>query len=180
MNNKNLKITVYCASSATIHQDFFRHAKKLGELLSKINCNVTYGGGATGLMGALADSMLEHGGNIRGLIPEFMVKKEWQHPDIHDMKVVCTMHERKEQMLQNCDIAIALPGGCGTLEEFMEALTWRQLELFNGRLLILNTRNYYDSLLDLLHKAVDENFMRENDHEMWEVYDSPEKLVEFI
>ena len=159
MNKNKLKITVYCASSQDIHDDYFKDASELGRLLSQINCKVTYGGGASGLMGALADSMLQHKGEICGLIPQFMIDKEWQHPQINDMKVVCTMHERKEQMLRDCDIAIALPGGCGTFEEFMEALTWRQLELYKGRLIILNTRNYYQPLLDLLNQAVEEKFM---------------------
>jgi len=180
MTKKHLKITIYCASSPNIHEDYFGHTRKLGHLLSQINCTVTYGGGATGLMGALADSMLKNNGKIRGLIPEFMIEKEWQHPDVHDMKVVCTMHERKEQMLQDCDVAIALPGGCGTLEEFMEALTWKQLELFHGRLMILNTRNYYDLLLNFLHKSIDEKFMREDDHNIWETFDCPLKLVESL
>ena len=146
MKDKNLKSPFIAPQSSNIHHDFFDHTKQLGQLLSDLDCMVTYGGGATGLMGALADSMLKNGGKIRGLIPEFMVEKEWQHPDIHDAKVVCTMHERKEQMLQDCDIAMftrrmrnfgRIHGGLDL--EATRTFPW-------SLLLILNTRNYYDSL----------------------------------
>ncbi|MDD7987482.1 TIGR00730 family Rossman fold protein [Lentisphaera marina] len=177
---KKLQITIYCASSPNIHPDYFSAAKKLGELLSTISCTVSYGGGASGLMGALADSMIHHGGDIKGFIPHFMIEREWQHPQVPSMHVVQSMHERKELLLANCDIAIALAGGCGTLEEFMEALTWKQLKLFQGKLMILNTNAYYKPLLKMLDSAVRENFMADDSYEMWEVHEKPEEIFNAI
>ncbi|WDE95489.1 TIGR00730 family Rossman fold protein [Lentisphaera profundi] len=175
-----LNITVYCASSPNIHQDYFDSTKELGELLSLIPCTVSYGGGASGLMGALADSMIHHGGEIRGFIPQFMIEREWQHLGVPTMHIVKTMHERKEKLLENCDVAIALAGGCGTLEEFMEALTWKQLELFKGKLMILNTKSYYNPLLELLNGAIHENFMAADSAEMWEVHQNPQSILDSI
>jgi uncharacterized protein (TIGR00730 family) len=177
---KKLKITIYCASSPNIHPDYFSAAKELGQLLSSIPCTVSYGGGASGLMGALADSMIEHHGEIKGFIPHFMIEREWQHPNVPTMHIVQSMHERKEKLLANCDIAIALAGGCGTLEEFMEALTWKQLNLFQGKLMILNTKSYYDPLLTMLDSAINENFMASDSQEMWEVHKKPAEIVASI
>lgn len=180
VNMKQLNITVYCASSPNIHQDYFDAATKLGQLLSAIDCTVSYGGGASGLMGALADSMIKHGGKIKGFIPHFMIEREWQHPHVPSMHVVKTMHERKDKLLEDCDVAIALAGGCGTLEEFMEALTWKQLNLYKGKLMILNTKSYYTPLIQMLDSAISENFMAHDSSDMWEVHEKPQSILDSI
>lgn len=173
-------ITVYCASSPKVHAEYFEACKQLARGLAKKQHRISYGGGAIGLMGALADEILSHGGSIRGVIPDFMIEREWQHPEVKDMHIVDSMHERKARMLKNCDIAIALPGGCGTLEEFMEALTWKRLDIFHGELYLLNIRGYYDPLIEMLNNSVDEQFMDANTLKMWSSYDSTEELLQLI
>ena len=177
---KKLNITVYCASSPEIKNTYFEACKQLAIGLSKIKSRISYGGGAIGLMGTLADTVIENGGEIRGIIPDFMIEREWQHPKVEDMHIVESMHERKAEMLKHCDIAITLPGGCGTFEEFMEALTWRRLDIFHGRLMILNLDNYYDPLIQMLEKAIEENFMPSECSQFWEVYSCPKELLNAI
>jgi len=173
-------ICVYCASSTQINPRYFEATARLGKILADAGLSVVFGGGATGLMGQLANSMLEANGTITGIIPQFMCDQQWHHNELTELIVVETMHERKEKMAQMADAVIALPGGCGTFEELMEVITWKQLGIFSKPIIILNMNGYYNSLINMLHQAVDEKFMREIHKDMWKVVETPEEVLSAI
>ena len=122
--------------------------------------NVIYGGGGIGLMGKLADAVIENNGSITGVIPSFMNDEGWGHPHVNEMIVTSDMGDRKKKMFAMADAVVALPGGIGTLEELTEAITLKQLGLFKGPIIILNTLNFYKSLIDFLEHMVSGNFLR--------------------
>ena len=153
-------ITVYGASSSYINSEYIDAARELGRYLADAGFTVVNGGGDTGLMGAVNDGCLEAGGCAVGVIPRFMVDRGWGHKGLTHMIVARDMHQRKEIMAGCAQAAIALPGGVGTFEELLEIITWRQLGLFNGKVVMVNTRGYYDLLLRTLRHAEDEGFMR--------------------
>ena len=173
-------ICVYCASSSQVKTSYFAATAILAKLLVKNNCSIVYGGGSKGLMGQLADSALEVGGKITGVIPRFMCEVEWNHKGLTDLILVETMHERKEKMAMMADAVVALPGGCGTLEELLEVITWKRLGIFTKPIIIVNLEGYFDALISMLNRAVDEHFMRNEHSEMWKVVDSPELVLSAI
>jgi uncharacterized protein (TIGR00730 family) len=134
-------VTVFCASSRKSPAKYFRVAEELADILLMHHVGVVYGGGAVGLMGCIADRYIEHGGNITGVIPEFMVKVEWAHPGVKNMLIVQDMHERKKKLVENTDDVIALPGGTGTLEELMEVLALKRLGKYKP-IILLNADGY--------------------------------------
>jgi uncharacterized protein (TIGR00730 family) len=173
-------VSVFCASSSKIKPDYFHATSQLGHLLAGSGITAVCGAGATGLMGQLADSMILSGGHVIGIIPQFMYDLGWQHANLSELKVVSTMHERKALMASVSDATIALPGGCGTFEELMEIITWRQLGLYSKPVIILNTSGFYDKLLDLLHAAVEEQFMSASNLELWQVVKTPEEVIAIL
>ena len=173
-------VCVYCASSSRIDPEYVACAQRLGELLACRQIRCICGAGKQGLMGALTDGALSAGGKVTGVIPRFMCEQGWMYEGLTETVVTETMHERKQRMADLADAVIALPGGCGTLEELLEIITWKQLGLFSKPVVILNIKGYYDSLIDLLERAVEENFMRPIHREMWKVADTPEKALEGI
>jgi len=175
-----MRICVYCASSAKIDKVYFNAAERLADAFAKAGVEVVYGGGAAGLMGALADTILLHGGKIRGILPRFMVDVEWEHKGVSDMIMTDTMHERKARFLEDVDALVALPGGCGTLEELLEAITLKRLGQFTKPIVILNTKGYYNPLLEMFEKAVKENFMKDIHLDMWKVVNEPEEVLDAI
>ena len=138
------------------------------------------GGGGVGLMGILADTMMEAGGSIRGIIPQFMVDQGWNHPLVKDMLIVNDMHERKKKLTENIDAFIALPGGVGTLEELLEMMTHKQLGQVLAPIIIINTNHFFDPFLDMLQKMVDEKFMRKVHQDIWKVIEDPLDVVNAI
>lgn len=168
---------VYCASSDKVHHDYLNAADELAAVLVADNIEVVYGGGARGLMGRLADGVIARGGSITGVIPEFMKVVEWDHPKVAQMHIVPDMHTRKRMFLEGIDAIIALPGGCGTFEELLEAITWKRLGLVTAPIVIVNTNGYYDPLIEMLDRAVRENFMRAEHAHMWTVIASPADLM---
>jgi uncharacterized protein (TIGR00730 family) len=170
-------VCVYCASSTQIKPEYFETTDRLGKIFTNASISVVYGGGSNGLMGKLADSMLESNGKIIGIIPQFMCDENWHHKELSELIVVETMHERKEIMAKMADAVVALPGGCGTLEELLEVITWKQLGIFTKPIVILNLGGYYDALIDMLHRAIDEKFMRNIHKNMWEVVSTPEEVL---
>ncbi len=166
-------ITVYCASSRKIHPKYTHATIDLADELLTRQAQVIYGGGAVGLMGTLADRYLEKGGNIKGIIPEFMVKVEWAHPGVKDMVVVHDMHQRKKMLIEHTDAVIALPGGTGTLEELIEVITLKRLGKFSKPILLLNVDGFYNPLHDFLQKMADEHFLNPEHLGMWKLIDSP-------
>jgi uncharacterized protein (TIGR00730 family) len=174
------RVCVYCASSERCDRAFHAAARRLGELLAQAGVTVVYGGGAVGSMGALADGALEAGGEVHGIIPEFMVELEWAHSQVQVLEVVDDMHHRKLTMISKVDAVVALPGGSGTFEELLEAITWKRLGLFREPIVIVNTRGYYNALLRALEQAVDLNFMNRGDTSLWTVVDEPDEVLAAI
>ncbi len=171
---------VFCASSTKVDSAYIKDAEKLGLILSNNNITMNYGGGAVGLMGAIANSMLQANGNITGFIPKFMVEVEWEHKGVKDMVHVDTMAERKQLLVKDVDAVIALPGGTGTLEELFEVLSNKKLGLFTKPVILLNTKGFFDPLIDMLQKTIDENFMRPEHKDLWTVVDKPEDVIPAI
>ncbi len=174
------RVSVFCASSAKVNGSYLEAARKLGDILSSEGIAVNYGGGAVGLMGALADSVLGAGGSIRGIIPRFMVDQGWSHPAVEDMLIVDDMHARKKTLTENIDAFIAMPGGVGTLEELLEMISLKQLGQVLAPIIIINTNNFFDPFLEMLDRMVDEQFMRRIHRDIWTVIESPEEVMEAI
>lgn len=179
MNNIR-SVCVYCASSTKIDQIYFDTAARLGSLLAERGIRLITGGGKFGLMAALSDAVLTKGGKAMGIIPGFMIEQDWLHTGLSSIMKVNSMHERKEAMANASDAIIAMPGGCGTLEELLEIITWKQLGLYLKPIVILNTNQFFDPLLEMLQKAIDENFMRPQHQEIWKVAETPEQAIEYI
>ena len=173
-------ICVYCASSTQVKRSYFEATDRLGKILADAQLSIVYGGGSMGLMGQLADSTLKAGGKITGVIPRFMCEVEWNHTNLSELILVETMHERKEKMAMMADAVVALPGGCGTLEELLEVITWKRLGIFTKPIVIVNIEGYFDALIAMLNRAVDEHFMREEHRQMWVVVETPEEVLSAI
>jgi len=175
-----MNICVYCASSGRISDVYFEATERLAREFVQAGVFVVYGGGASGLMGRLADTVLAEGGKIRGVIPGFMDKIEWTHPGLTEVVVTETMHERKMKFLDGTDALVALPGGTGTFEELLEAITLKRLGLLTIPIVILNTTGYYAPLREMFEKAIRENFMRDKHRQMWTFIDEPEGVLPAI
>ena len=173
-------ICVYCASSTQIKPSYFTATAQLALILAEAKLSIVYGGGSNGLMGQLADSTLSAGGKIIGIIPRFMCEVEWNHTNLTELILVETMHERKEKMAMMADAVVALPGGCGTLEELLEVITWKRLGLFTKPIIIVNLEGYFDALISMLNRAVNEHFMREEHRQIWKVVETPEEVLPAI
>ncbi|MHB9056645.1 MAG: LOG family protein [Paludibacteraceae bacterium] len=173
-------ICVYCSSSSKIDSKYVEMAKKLGTFLADSDMQLIYGGGSVGLMGVLADSVLEKGGKVTGIIPKFMVEAEWQHNGLTQLILTESMHERKEKMAAMSDAAVALPGGYGTLEELLEIITWKQLGIYKNPIIIVNVDGYYNSLLAQFKQAADELFIRPKHLEMWTVVETADEVLDAI
>ena len=174
------RVSVFCASSAKVNSSYLEAAAELGQILSGEGIAANYGGGAAGLMGALADLMLSAGGSIRGIIPQFMVDQGWNHTGLEDILIVGDMHERKKRLAESVDAFIALPGGVGTLEELLEIITHKQLGQVLVPIIIINTNNFFDPFLEMLERMVEEHFMRMVHKDIWTVIEHPSQVLEAI
>lgn len=175
-----MRICVYCSSSAKIDKSYFEATERLAKEFVKNNVEVVFGGGAIGLMGKLADTIIENKGKIKGIMPRFMNEVEWAHKKVEDFELTDTMHERKAKFLQDIDGLVALPGGSGTLEELLEAITLKRLGQFTKPIIILNTNGYYEPLKQMLEKCVNEKFMHKKHLEIWSFVEEPEEVLEKI
>lgn len=180
MNNVIKDVCVYCASSTKIPSVYFDAAERLGQLLAEQGINLINGAGRQGLMGRMSDATLACGGTVTGVIPHFMVEQGWHHHGLTRLIETETMHERKQLMAELSDGVIALPGGCGTMEELLEIITWKQLGLYLNPIIILNTDGFYDPLLTLLKQAIGQNFMRREHENIWQVASTPEEAVDLL
>ena len=174
------KVCVYCASSRQTDHQFFSAARALGKLLANNKITVVYGGGAVGSMGHLADAALAAGGKVTGIIPRFMYDLEWAHQGLTELHIVDTLHSRKKQMIDGTDAVIALPGGSGTLEELLEAITWKRLGIYVNPIIIVNIQQFFDPLIELFNKIIEKKFMNERHGFMWTVVNSPEDVISAI
>jgi len=169
-------VCVYCASSRTCHPEYREAAYRLGVTLAERGTAIIYGGGAVGSMGALADGALSKGGRVVGILPRFMADLEWGHKGLSELQIVEDMRARKHIMLTRSQAAIALPGGSGTLEELLEAITLKRLGLYLNPIVLVNTRGFFDPLVELLAHAVEERFMDERHLLMWRVVAQPQEV----
>lgn len=179
MNTIN-NVCVYSASSTKVAPKYFEAAAALGRLLAQRGINLINGAGSIGLMAASSDAVLETGGTVTGVIPRFMVEQGWHHKGLTKLIETETMHERKQLMAEMSDGVIALPGGCGTMEELLEIITWKQLGLFLKPIVILNVDGFYNPLLEMLQRAVDGHFMREEHKAIWQVATTAEEAVDLL
>lgn len=167
-----MRICIYAASSQHCDPQYHADARLLGQTLALAGHTLVYGGGAVGSMGALADGALGAGGEVIGIIPRFMVELEWSHQHLSALKLVEDMRERKHQLLTGSDAVIALPGGCGTLEELFEAITLKRLGIYHKPIVLLNTRGYWTPWAEFMQRQViDELFMNPGHGGMWSVAD---------
>jgi uncharacterized protein (TIGR00730 family) len=169
-------VCVYCASSRLAHPDYRAAARRLGEVLARAGIGIVYGGGAVGSMGALADGALAAGGRVTGILPRFMAELEWGHKGLSELQLVEDLRTRKHMMLTISQAAIALPGGSGTLEELLEAITLKRLGLYLNPIVLVNTRGFFNPLLTQLGNAVEERFMDTRHLMMWQVVATPEEV----
>ncbi len=173
-------VCVYCASSRTAHPEYRDAARRLGATLAERGFGVVYGGGGAGSMGALADGALGKGGRVVGVLPRFMADLEWGHKGLTELELVEDMRTRKHLMLTSSHAAVALPGGSGTLEELLEAITLKRLGLYLNPIVLVNTRAFFDPLIELLSRAIEERFMDERHSQMWQVVSEPERVPEAL
>ncbi|HDD61834.1 MAG TPA: TIGR00730 family Rossman fold protein [Chloroflexi bacterium] len=172
------KIAVYCGSSPGKNPAFHQAAVQLGKVLAEREITLVYGGGSVGLMGILAQTIIDRGGQVIGVIPQAIADMEVAFTDIQDLRVVEDMHTRKALMAELADAFIALPGGMGTIEEIMEILTWAQLGFHEKPCGILNIAGFYDQLLKFLDRLVMDQFIAPEHRSMLMVDESPQSLLE--
>jgi len=173
-------LAVFCGSKNGNNPVYTEHAKELGKLLAKNNITLIYGGGGTGIMGAVADAMMESGGKVIGIITKKLVDWEHQHEGITDLSIVDDMHIRKQKMYDLCDAAVILPGGVGTLDEFFEMVTWNQLSIHDKKIYIINSGNFFDFLLKHIQQMEKQGFLYESVQERITVLDEPEQLLQYL
>lgn len=177
---KPQSICVYCASSSRVDACYTDAAYRLGTLLAREGISLVTGGGSQGLMRAVEDGALEEGGTAIGVIPQFMVEQRWNHTALTELRITPDMHSRKQLMAELSDAVIALPGGCGTMEELCEIITWKQLGLYLNPIVILNINGYYDNLIAQFEKAIDSHFMGKIHGTIWSVASTPEEALAMI
>ncbi|MEE4115718.1 MAG: TIGR00730 family Rossman fold protein [Marinilabiliaceae bacterium] len=175
-----MKISIFAASSSKIPSEYFSVAAELGKLIALSGNELVFGGGGIGLMGAVADSAMNNGGRATGVIPQFMVNNGWGHGSINETIITPDMNSRKKKIFEISDAVIALPGGVGTLEELTEAITLKQLGLFKGPIVILNTEGFYNKLLGYFDQLIDQNFMRPQHRDIWEVASDPQEAIRLV
>lgn len=173
-------VTVFCGSSIGKKPAYEEQAKRLGAALAMQGIKLVYGGGVRGLMGTLANSVLEHGGTVTGVIPQHLVENEVAHWGLTDLRIVRSMHERKYEMAEMADAFIAMPGGMGTLDEFFEVLTWSQLGIHNKPCGFLDVEGYYNLLESFLDHSVEQGFVKEGDRKLVYTSEDPETLLDLL
>ena len=175
-----MKVCVFCASSAKVNRQYFEQTEIVANELVKANATIIYGGGSVGLMGCLANTALELNGKVIGVLPRFMDKVEWGHKNLSQLILVEDMRERKKLLTENADAVIALPGGCGTLEELMEVFTLKRLGKFTKPIIVLNTNGFYSHLEQMVERMIEEHFMRPEHREIWQFVTTPEEIIPAI
>ena len=173
-------LAVFCGSKNGSNPLYSEHAARLGKLLAENNIRLIYGGGSAGIMGSIADAVLEHGGQVTGIIPKMLLEWEVQHQHITELIVSDDMHVRKRTLYEMCDAALILPGGYGTLDELFEFVTWNQLSIHDKKTYILNTGGFYDHLLLHINKMRDEQFLYEKPEQQIVVVDEPGELIDYL
>jgi uncharacterized protein (TIGR00730 family) len=177
MTNKFLSVCVYCGSSVGNNPVFADAARSLGHKLVEQNLSLVYGGGHVGLMGIVADAVLDAGGEVTGVIPKALMDSEVGHERLTRLFVVKDMHERKALMAEHAHGFIAMPGGIGTLEELFEALTWAQLGFHEKPVGLFNVDGFYDKLIEFLNQLTSQGFLRPEHRDLLIVQAEPDALI---
>lgn len=178
--NQLKAIAVFCGSSAGNDEAFVSDARSLGLHMAEKGIRLVYGGARVGIMGVLADAVLDHGGEVTGVLPDFITNKEIAHDKLTEMITVATMHQRKSVMHERSDAAIILPGGYGTMDEMFEWLTWGQLGLHRKPVGILNSAGFYDHLITFIDQMVSKNLLRIHNREMLQVSADIDTLMDML
>ncbi len=173
-------LAVFCGSKSGTNLLYKSHTLSLGKMMADNNIKLIYGGGSVGLMGAIADSVMQNGGEVVGIIPELLLAWEQQHDSISELIVVPDMHVRKKMMYDLCDAAIILPGGNGTLDELFEMITWNTLKIHSKKIFLLNSDGYYNYLILHINHMQQEGFLYEDWQERLVVCDTPEAIFAFL
>ena len=173
-------ICVYCGSSPGKPNTYIEAARGLGEAIARRELRLVYGGGNVGLMGAIADSVLKHGGEVYGVIPESLVAKELAHEGLTELFCVQSMHERKQKMAQLADAFVALPGGIGTMEEIFEVMTWTQLGFHHKPCAFFDVDNYYEGVFQWMNQAVEERFVADKYLSFFQRFTTINELFDFL
>jgi uncharacterized protein (TIGR00730 family) len=170
-------VAVFCGSNRGKDPIYEQHAKDIGILLAENNITVVYGGGNTGLMGAVANAVLREGGKVIGVIPELLKNIERQHKGLTELHIVADMHTRKKMMYELSDAAIILPGGNGTLDEMFEMITWNALTIHNKKIILLNTAGFYNALIGHINQMQVQGFLHTDLRDTFEIYDTPDAII---
>ena len=173
-------VCVYCGSSSNVDNSFKEAATQLGQLIAGEGWGVVYGGGRVGLMGLVADAALGAGGKVVGIIPEHIQEREVEHTDLTELIVVDTMHVRKQMMVDKSEAFVILPGGVGTMDEFFELVTWKQLGLHDKPIIVVDLNGYWSKLIELITNIAAEGFMREDDLKLFQVVEKIEDVPETL
>lgn len=172
-----MNICVFCGSATGTNPVYTEAARELGILFAKSAHTLVYGGGNIGLMGVLADTVIDHAGEVIGVIPDFLLQREVGHRGVTRLEVVESMHLRKKRMADLAHAFIAMPGGWGTLDELAEILTWRQLGLISQPIGLLNINNFFDPLITQMRSMVDQGFLKEDNLNLLQIESTAEKLL---
>lgn len=173
-------LAVFCGSKNGVNPLFSQHAVELAKLMASNNIALIYGGGNVGIMGTIADAIMENGGRAIGVIPQVLVDWERQHNAISELFVVDDMHTRKRKMYELCDAAIILPGGFGTLDEFFEMITWNQLSIHDKQIFVLNSGGFYNHLIAHIRQMQQEKFLYEEAEKRLTIINEPGELLSFL
>lgn len=173
-------VCVYCGSSSRVDQAYKDAAVELGKSLAANSWDLVYGGGRVGLMGLVADSVLSAGSKVVGIIPRHIQAREVEHTDLTELHIVDSMHIRKQMMVDRGDAFVILAGGLGTLDEFFEILTWKQLGLHDKPVVMVNINGYWTKMLDAIKFIADQKFMREEDLRMFQVVDTVAEVAQAL
>ena len=173
-------LAVFCGSKNGINPVYTQHARELGKLMAANNIQLIYGGGSAGIMGTIADSVMENGGHVTGVIPKILLEWEVQHTAITELIVSDDMHIRKKALYNLCDAALVLPGGFGTLDELFEIVTWNQLSIHDKPVFILNSDGFYNHLIMHIQKMRQEEFLYEQADKRIIILDDPSELIRYI
>jgi len=171
------RICVFCGSSSRVNKEFLDNAFYLGEKLAELGIEIVYGGGKVGLMGRLSDGALSKGGKVTGIIPGFMQSLEWGRRDIHELLEVETMHQREAILIERCDLIVTLPGGIGTLEEFLQAISWKFLGIIVKPIYLININNYFNPLITMFQRTISEGFMSNEQNDLFRILDKIDELI---
>lgn len=175
-----MHVAIYCGSQMGKNEAYKQAAIEIGGTLASAGHTIVYGGSKIGLMGLMADAALAQGGSIIGVMPEHLQKRELAHKQLTELHIVDSMHTRKAKMIDLSDVLLAMPGGCGTLDEYFEAFTWAQIGLHDKPVILYNVDGFYDALIAHFEKMMSEGFIRDEQHELFHVVTTAQELVALL